>query len=166
MKNILALFEETKRTRHYISTSGSVFSYSLKSNGKLKRKETTVNKKRGYVYIRTTKRNYILHRLVASAFIPNPYNKKTVNHKDGNKLNNSVENLEWATYKENAQHAIKNGFTRKMGKNEGQLKYTNKQCKKVLDNIKSGMKYVDAGLFCDMPYSTVAHLARGSRRKI
>lgn len=75
--------------------------------------KTTMDAK-GYHRIRVTierdKKGFKLHREVAKAFIPNPYNKPQVNHKDGNKNNNSVSNLEWVTNKENTHHAIKNGL--------------------------------------------------------
>lgn len=51
-----------------------------------------------------------VHRIVAKAFIPNPMQKRTVNHKDGNKLNNHVSNLEWATHSENNRHAVVMGL--------------------------------------------------------
>lgn len=50
------------------------------------------------------------HRLVAQAYIPNPLNKKEVNHLDGNKQNNHVDNLEWVTSAENKQHALTHGL--------------------------------------------------------
>lgn len=57
---------------------------------------------------------FLVHRLVASSFIENTENKRTVNHKDGNKSNNVLSNLEWATDKEQAKHAI--DFNLRVGK--------------------------------------------------
>ena len=59
-------------------------------------------------------KNVSVHRMVALAFIPNPSNKAEVNHKDGNKLNNTVPNLEWVSKSENALHAY-----RVLGKKHG-----------------------------------------------
>jgi hypothetical protein len=70
--------------------------------------------KSGYkqVNLQKNKKTYgkLVHRLVAEAFIENKNNKKCINHIDGDKLNNRVDNLEWCTYKENAKHAWENGL--------------------------------------------------------
>lgn len=73
-----------------------------------------INTKANYYrlcFIKDNKREYLLlHRLIAQAFIPNPENKKCVNHIDGDKHNNRLDNLEWATHKENTAHAINHGL--------------------------------------------------------
>ncbi|EOD6067791.1 HNH endonuclease [Acinetobacter baumannii] len=56
------------------------------------------------------RKNKRVHRLLAEAFLPNPQNKAHINHVDGNKLNNSLSNLEWSTPRENTNHSIKMGF--------------------------------------------------------
>jgi len=68
------------------------------------------NNVRGYLQVALQKngkrKDFKVHRLVADAFIPNPERKRTVNHIDGNKGNNRVENLEWATDSENQLHSV------------------------------------------------------------
>lgn len=77
----------------------------------------------------------LVHRIIAIAFLPNPQNKKCVNHKDGNKLNNNLENLEWVTHKENSKHS----FNMEMNKINSKNIIT-KNIKKVI-NIKNGIIY-------------------------
>ena len=68
---------------------------------------------KGYLRIKLTinskEKRIMLHRIIAEAFIPNPENKRCVNHIDGNKQNNLLYNLEWCTHSENSQHSIKIG---------------------------------------------------------
>ena len=71
----------------------------------------------GYVRVSMSKDGWkgwkSVHRLVAESFIANPENKREVNHKDGDKMNNAVDNLEWVTSKENAAHRNATGLWRK-----------------------------------------------------
>ena len=66
----------------------------------------------GYVIYSLVNRSEFAHRLVGIYFIPNPKNLPFINHKDGNKINNDIINLEWCTPKENIIHAATNGLMR------------------------------------------------------
>lgn len=64
----------------------------------------------GYLTTKVGSKNYTKHRLVATAFIPNPLNYSDVNHKDGDKQNNHVTNLEWCSRTQNLYHALRTGL--------------------------------------------------------
>ena len=79
-----------------------------------------INKTNGYEYVVLTKngieKNIRVHRLIANTFIPNIKKLPQINHKDGNKKNNRVDNLEWCTNKENVIHAHKTGLAENKNK--------------------------------------------------
>ena len=63
---------------------------------------------KGYLRVGIVGKLRFVHRLVAEKYVPNPDNKPQVNHKDGNKLNNCADNLEWVSNQDNRDHAVKN----------------------------------------------------------
>lgn len=92
--------------------------------------------KDGYVKVRLSRngndKTVRVHRLVAEAFIPNPLKKETVNHIDGNKQNNNVDNLEWADRSEQMYHAYKHNLKNPMaGTKNSNSKLTLEQVQQI-----------------------------------
>lgn len=94
-----------------VSNCGNVFSLYSKRN--IDCGLTSKKYKRVCLSMEGKSKFHHVHRLVAEAFIPNPENKPQVNHKDGNKMNNCVENLEWCDNSQNQQHAYDVGLKNK-----------------------------------------------------
>lgn len=127
-----------------ISNMGNFKSLPKKGSSKiLLMKSRHVDISTGYIAIQLHKNNKMLtkriHRLVASTFIPNPNNYPVVNHIDGNKKNNQVDNLEWCTYSENSLHAINSGLSKPIwGEKHPQAKLSNKDLDKIKELFSEG----------------------------
>jgi len=141
-----------QKGQYFISNFGRVRSI-INHHGTDERIIAPALDKRGYQRVclgnRPDRATYKVHRLVAMAFIPNPKNKRTVNHKNGIKDDNRVENLEWATDSENSLHSVhvlgrkvpKNRSNHKTGKEHFRSKKIakiNKITGEVLEVFESG----------------------------
>lgn len=84
---------------------------------------------------RQKQKHFRLHRLLAITFIPNPDNKSFINHINGVKHDNSIENLEWCTHKENMQHSARIGLSKfYIGEKAKNVKITNKIALKIYED--------------------------------
>ena len=111
------ILKRIKGYREYlIAESGDITSYK---KGYKPRVMKTYISNSGYYSLRLCKNGvsklFTMHRLKATAFIPNPNNYPCINHKDGNKLNNDLPNLEWCDYSHNNRHAYRSGLKKPVG---------------------------------------------------
>lgn len=109
--------------------------------GKILAQEIT---NRNYLRVTLSKNNeqkrYSVHRLVATAFLENPNNFQQVNHKDGNTVNNSVENLEWCTQSMNQKHAFDTGLQESLkGEQHGNCKLADTEVAEIINMYATGM---------------------------
>ncbi len=95
-------------------------------------------------------KHFFVHRLVATAFIPLIAGKNFVNHINGNKADNSVENLEWVTHKENIKHSVKTGLSKFKSK---EVHLFNKQ----KEFVKSFSSHIECAIFLDVSPAVVAN---------
>lgn len=148
--------------------------YEVSSHGNVRNKRTGyIMKKRhtfdGYVKVTLTvnykAKDYRVHRLVAENFIPNTNNKETVNHIDGNKDNNHVNNLEWSNRHEQLAHAYNLGLKKSLkGCSNVNAKLTTEQVRYIRENYKPYSKEfgtVALGIKFGVNNSTIGDIVRG-----
>jgi len=134
-----------------VSPDGKVYSFNYRGSiGKIKELHQSSlfdkRRKNTTMYKRTKIRSNVIaiHRLVAITFIPNPNKYPEVNHKDGIKHNNNVNNLEWCTTKQNNKHAVVNGLDLHCkGSDHGCAKKKKKIAIKIKQMINSGIACID-----------------------
>lgn len=122
----------------------------------------------GYYRVEMTNNNkrcrHYVHRLVAECYVSNPLNKPFVNHKNGIKTDNSVDNLEWCTHEENMRHAVETGLMA-LGKVGGpKLKYSKEDCLNILHLYESGVKQKEISKIygcCNSSICRIIKLVRG-----
>ena len=113
--------------------------------------------KKGYQFVRMyidgTAKTYLVHRVVAQTHIPNLKGKSEVNHKDGNKSNNAVWNLEWATAQENVDHSVVTGLV-KRGIDRPNAKLTDADIYNIRNLREAGATYYELGRQFNIAYQT------------
>ena len=159
MKSKYIKYPCVKNKRYEIYTNGDIYDH------KLHKIITPYIDKKGYLSIGLygerngikKSRAFSVHRLVATMFIENPENLPMVNHKDGDKQNPNVDNLEWCTSYYNNMHAISNGL-RRSGEDSPLSKITNKTVEEVCELLELGWKNKDIANELNISYSTVQNI--------
>jgi hypothetical protein len=121
-----------------VSNLGRVKSFHQKKERIVSQATSKKGYKRVYLSLKCVKA-MMVHRVVAIAFLPNPLNKSQVNHINGIKTDNRVDNLEWSTPLENNRHAIENQLIRKKGDGAGNSKLTTEQVLRIRELSAKGM---------------------------
>lgn len=161
--------------------------YKISNYGNIKSNERIIKSGRGYglhkielkilkliknpdgylvvnLYNNSLIKQFKVHRLVAHAFLSNIHNKPEVNHKDGNKQNNNVNNLEWNTYSENRKHAYKMGLHSQKGERNNASKITNNEVFSIFGLYYDGMDQKSIAQIFNISCSNISLIINGKRR--
>lgn len=124
----------------------------------------------GYLRLRLSKNNKkfskYVHRLVASAYIPNPDNKPFINHKNGNKVDNRISNLEWCSQKENVRHAWANGLAKsRYGENHHNAILTDRQIIDIRSLLQDGLPQTEIAKRFNCSQSLISQIKLNIRKQ-
>ena len=133
-----------RKTKYSVTFDGRVF------NKKTNKEVAYAENSNGYLTFGTSdvknglKGPKMVHRFVAETFIPNPENKRTVNHKDNNRKNNRADNLEWMSQSENIRYALKqNRLYIAKGEENKNCKYSDEKIRQVCELLQAGYRNKD-----------------------
>ncbi len=115
------------------------------------------------LYCNGKRKSLPLHRLIAETFISNPEKLPCVNHKDGNKLNNSVENLEWVSYQENNAHATRIGLWNHKKEGHTLAKLTEQNVEVIRDLLLMGHTQISIAIQFGVCQQTISAIKCGKR---
>ena len=125
------------------------------SNGRYNKVTLTIDGKQ---------KQFLVHRVVAEVFIPNPDNKEEVNHINGIKTDNRVSNLEWVTPQENQQHSVRVGL-KPVGTELWNGKFTKEQVMTIIEERKQGKTVTELSAKYGVDKTTISAISRGLRYK-
>lgn len=103
-----------------------------------------------------------VHRIVAETYIENPEGKREVNHIDCDKKNNTLDNLEWVTSKENKAHGWANGLYTAIGENHADSVLTNEQVHEICRLMEEGARNIDLAKAYGVHKDTISHIRIGN----
>lgn len=148
--------------RYKADTAGNIYSFRW---GKPRRLQPILNNRYLKVNLydeEMTHKQRSVHRIVALTFLPPVEGKLHVNHIDGNRLNNSLDNLEWCTPQENVEHSVKTGLHRvAQGSDCGNAKLTEENVREIKELLKTGLSQSKIGRLFNISQPIICEINTG-----
>ena len=147
---------------YFVDVDGNVYSAPKKTRKGIRKLKANKNTNTGYLGVDLCKngeiKRFLIHRLIAETFIPNPENKPQVNHINGIKNDNRLVNLEWCTRSENQLHSIKIGLRTTNGEKNSQAKL---KAEDVMRIFEDNRKYELISKQYNVSIQTVSNIKTG-----